>query len=193
MVAKETEQLKENADKMQDILGIISNVSSQTGLLALNASIEAARAGEAGRGFGVVATEISNLATQTDAATGDISKLIENIVASIGEVTKAISALLDCNQFQNEYIEKTAENFGRIRQNAQNVSEQASYLSGQVEAVADANKNVVSSIKNVASVTAEVTSSANETLQNCNMNLESIANVSEIMEQLKQDAIALSQ
>lgn len=192
LVATEMEQLKENANKMQDILKIISDVSGQTRLLSLNASIEAARAGDAGKGFAVVATEISNLSTQTDDATGDISKLIGDIVASIGEVTKAVNALLDCNRFQNEYVGKTAEKFETINENTRSVSEQASYLNTQVDAVTAANKKMVSSIHDVAEVTAEVTSNANETLTNCNLNLESIAKVTETMEQLRQEAGELS-
>lgn len=64
---------------MHSIIELIDNITTQTSLLALNASIEAARAGEAGRGFSVVASEISNLATQTQDATVDITTLIENI------------------------------------------------------------------------------------------------------------------
>ena len=188
LVAGEMEQLKANADKMQDILKIISAVSGQTRMLSLNASIEAARAGDAGRGFAVVATEISNLSTQTDDATKDISMLIGDIMGSVTEVTKAVNALLECNRFQNEYVGKTAENFEKINENTRSVSERASYLSNHVEAVADANEKVVSSIKDVAAVTAEVSSNANETLTNCTLNLESIAKVTKTMEQLRVDA-----
>lgn len=188
LVAGEMEQLKENADKMQDILKIISDVSGQTRLLSLNASIEAARAGDAGRGFAVVATEISNLSTQTDDATKDISKLIGDIMSSVTEVTKAVNALLECNRFQNEYVGKTAGHFEKINENTRSVSEQASYLSNHVEAVADANEKVINSIKDVAAVTAEVSSNANETLANCNLNLQSIAKMTETMEQLRVDA-----
>ena len=188
LVAGEMEQLKANADKMQDILKIISAVSGQTRMLSLNASIEAARAGDAGRGFAVVATEISNLSTQTDDATRDISTLIGDIMESVTEVTKAVNALLECNRFQNEYVGKTAENFEKINENTRSVSKQASYLSNHVEAVADANEKVVSSIKDVAAVTAEVSSNANETLTNCTLNLESIAKVTKTMEQLRINA-----
>ena len=188
LVAGEMEQLKANADKMQDILKIISAVSGQTRMLSLNASIEAARAGDAGRGFAVVATEISNLSTQTDDATKDISTLIGDIMGSVTEVTKAVNALLECNRFQNEYVGKTAENFEKIHENTRSVSKQASYLSNHVQSVADANEKVVSSIKDVAAVTAEVSSNANETLTNCTLNLESIAKVTKTMEQLRVDA-----
>lgn len=73
LVAEKMGELKENADKMQTIMGLISDVANQTGLLSLNASIEAARAGEAGKGFAVVASEISKLSSQTNAATDEIN------------------------------------------------------------------------------------------------------------------------
>ena len=60
-------------EKINELTGTIMEISSQTGLLALNASIEAARAGEAGKGFAVVATEIGSLADQTSQAIANIS------------------------------------------------------------------------------------------------------------------------
>ena len=188
LVAEEMKNLKENAGEMQNIMGLISSVANQTGMLALNASIEAARAGEAGRGFAVVASQISNLAAQTNTATGDINSLIGNISKSIEEVTAAMEKLLESNRLQNEFVGETAANFEKIHSNTQGISEQASYLKETVDAVADANKHVVESIENVSAVTQEVTASANETLESCNMNLESIARVAGIMEQLGAEA-----
>lgn len=193
VVAKEMEGLKDNADKMQNIVGLISNVAHQTSLLALNASIEAARAGEAGRGFAVVATEISGLAAQTNSATGDINKLIENITKSITEVTTAIETLLESNRFQNEYVGRTAENFDKIHESNRQISGQAEQLKHVVDAALDANTHVVESIDNVSAVTEEVTASANETLNSCNLNMESIERVMKIMEKLDEEVKKLQQ
>lgn len=188
LVAEEMNGLKENAGKMQDIMGLISNVANQTGLLALNASIEAARAGEAGKGFAVVASEISSLASQTNVATGDINKLIENIAKSIEEVSDAMNALLESSGLQNDYVSQTADNFEKIHRSTQDIFKQATHLKETVEAVSDANKNVVESIQNVSAVTEEVTAGANETLESCNMNLISIGKVSDIMGKLGEEA-----
>uniref|UniRef100_UPI004055E3BE methyl-accepting chemotaxis protein n=1 Tax=Acetatifactor sp. TaxID=1872090 RepID=UPI004055E3BE len=193
LATKEMEGLKENADQMQNIVGLISSVAHQTSLLSLNASIEAARAGEAGRGFAVVAGEISNLAAQTNTATGDINRLIENITVSIAEVTKAMEALLESNQHQNECVGRTAENFNKIHNSTRAISEQAEQLKQTVDAVASANEHVVESISNVSAVTEEVTASATETLTSCNSNLESIERVMKIMEQLGEEAKKLQQ
>lgn len=66
-------------------------ISSQTGLLALNASIEAARAGEAGRGFAVVATEIGSLADQTSKAIADIGNIVKAVNEAVGNMTECLS------------------------------------------------------------------------------------------------------
>ena len=85
--------LNEAANKIGEVIGLITDIAEQTNLLALNATIEAARAGDAGKGFAVVASEVKNLATQTSKATGEITQQIEAIQASTREVTDAISQI----------------------------------------------------------------------------------------------------
>ena len=187
-VAEKMTELKEYAGKMQDIMGLISSVASQTGLLALNASIEAARAGEAGRGFSVVATEISNLSAQTNNATGEINEIIETIVKSIEDMTASVETLLESSRLQNQYVDTTAGNFEKIHKNTQGIVAQVSTLKETVDVVMDENKQIEQGIENVYSVTQKVMDGANETLAVCNTNLQSIAHVANIMDILAKEA-----
>jgi methyl-accepting chemotaxis protein len=85
--------LADSAQKIGDVVGLISSIASQTNLLALNATIEAARAGEAGRGFAVVATEVKALAQQTATATEDIGAQVKQIQTATHEAVEAIHAI----------------------------------------------------------------------------------------------------
>lgn len=110
-VAGQLETLDKYIEEMHSIVELISGITSQTSLLALNASIEAARAGEAGRGFSVVATEISGMATQTKEATVHITELIENISNAISEVVSVVREMIGAINEEKQSTENTANNF----------------------------------------------------------------------------------
>ena len=98
-------------NKINELADAIMAISSQTGLLALNASIEAARAGEAGRGFAVVATEIGNLATQT-------SEAVKNIGSIVEEVNSAVVQMSECLTQTTSFLETNVlsdyQEFGKV-------------------------------------------------------------------------------
>ena len=85
--------LAEGAQKIGDVVGLISSIAGQTNLLALNATIEAARAGDAGKGFAVVASEVKSLANQTAKATDEIGGQIAHIQATTQEAVAAIHGI----------------------------------------------------------------------------------------------------
>ncbi|MCV0425038.1 MAG: nitrate- and nitrite sensing domain-containing protein [Roseibium sp.] len=98
--SQQIEVLSNKAEKIGDVVKIISDIAEQTNLLALNAAIESARAGEAGKGFAVVASEVKELAGQTGQATEEINRQIEDVqtatkdaVASMSEISDGIAHL----------------------------------------------------------------------------------------------------
>ncbi|NCC59113.1 MAG: methyl-accepting chemotaxis protein [Synergistales bacterium] len=82
--------LNETIRQISEITEAVEAISSQTHLLALNASIEAARAGDAGKGFAVVASEVGKLADDSSAFAKKIRALVDNTVNSIKGLFKLI-------------------------------------------------------------------------------------------------------
>jgi methyl-accepting chemotaxis protein WspA len=75
--------INDRANKISHVVTTINKISDQTNLLSLNAAIEAEKAGEFGRGFSVVAREISRLADQTAIATQDIEQVVAEMQTSV--------------------------------------------------------------------------------------------------------------
>ena len=185
-VSKELEELNTYTVQMHSIIELIDNITTQTSLLALNASIEAARAGEAGRGFSVVASEISNLATQTQDATVDITTLIENISKELEEVIRVIAQMIENAKEQNKAASNTAKSFSAIADKTTMVYEEAAQMKSIVAELTNANNIIASGIEPISAATEEVTAHSNETYEITSENTKTTAEIGRIIEELDQ-------
>ncbi|MCI9663900.1 MAG: HAMP domain-containing protein [Lachnospiraceae bacterium] len=110
------ENISKSSAQIGGIIKTIENISSQTNILALNATVEAARAGEAGKGFSVVADEVRSLANKSSEAAKNITDLIEesmNLVdqgmALSEETTNALLGVVKGAKVATEMIDRIAD------------------------------------------------------------------------------------
>lgn len=164
VVMDKLEALNHYMEEMHTIVELIGGITSQTGLLALNASIEAARAGEAGRGFSVVATEISGMATRTKEATGNITQLIDNVSSAIREVVGVISQMVSGINEEKEGASNAAGSFEAIQSNTYSIRDNMKNLERTVIELKEANQLIVDSVQTISAISEEVAAHASETM-----------------------------
>jgi methyl-accepting chemotaxis protein len=141
----EVQALADAAQRIGDVVELITGIAEQTNLLALNATIEAARAGEAGRGFAVVAAEVKNLATQTAKATEEITGQVDAIQGATRSSVTAIQSIGTTIQRLNEIaaaiaaaVEEQGAATREIARNVQQASQGTTEVSRHISGVSQA-------------------------------------------------------
>ena len=157
--------LADAAQKIGDVVKLISSIAGQTNLLALNATIEAARAGDAGRGFAVVASEVKSLAVQTAKATEEIAA---QILAVQGSTTGAVEAIRGIGGRMKEISAYTSAVAASIEQQNSATSD----ISQNVAGAARGTHTVVAALDDVAGAATATRSSA-ETMLSASRSVES--------------------
>jgi len=115
--------LQNHSDSITKVVTSISSISQQTQLLALNATIEAARAGETGKGFGVVAEEISKLAIETEEATQSIGLIVSNIQNETNNTFQDINDINSKVKNSSHSVKNSIDSFKYIVNNITDITE----------------------------------------------------------------------
>ncbi|MFT6984672.1 MAG: methyl-accepting chemotaxis protein [Psychromonas sp.] len=159
--------LSEQSQKINNVLSVIGAIAEQTNLLALNAAIEAARAGEQGRGFAVVADEVRNLASRTQASTLEINEMLTELHRLVA---------LSVNS-----MELSQERSIRSIDSSQAISESLGSVTTAINSINDMSTHIATAATEQSSVTEEI-----------NRNIYAIQEIVNVLTQSSKEAEAVS-
>ncbi|SFX72082.1 methyl-accepting chemotaxis protein [Marinospirillum alkaliphilum] len=176
-LSDELAQLSHQAEDVNQVLSVISEIADQTNLLALNAAIEAARAGEHGRGFAVVADEVRQLATRTQDSLNQTRETISRIVASIVGVANK--------------MQQSADQFNQLLSESNQAYEQVTQSTTSMHATRSKLKQASGNLGEVLGSTREVLSQVSQVEDHTHENFQSMSEVAEAAERLQLSAVEL--
>lgn len=185
--------LEQQSRKISGILNTITEISSETSLLALNASIEAARAGEHGRGFAVVAESIGKLASDSSSAATDIEKIIAELCKDVSETVENIEFIRTGMEEQTQVVDTVQDTFADFNALAEKTRESVKDMEKLIEEIHECDNSVVIAverIRNISANTANLTEKAAvylekqlDGIRNVASRIDHLSTVSEEMEQ----------
>jgi twitching motility protein PilJ len=176
------DQIQETAKRMKrlgEITDLISDITEQTNVLALNAAIQAASAGEAGRGFTVVAEEVQRLAERS----ADATRQISNLVKAIQTDTHDVVAAMERSTQGVVAGAQLSENAGVALSDIDRISKQ---LTGLIEQISTSTNSEVQAANTVASSIQNIFVLTEQTGSGTKMNAQLVRELSVMADNLKQ-------
>ncbi len=172
------ETLNSNTVNIGQILEVITGISQQTNLLALNAAIEAARAGEAGRGFAVVADEVRNLAHRTQDSAQQVQKMIEELQVGARE---AVTIMTDSQRQSDSSVGIANQAGERLGSVTQRIGE----IDGMNQSVATATEEQTAVVESINVDITEINMLNQEGVENLQSTLRACSDLEQQAARLK--------
>ncbi|QQE73984.1 HAMP domain-containing protein [Brevibacillus composti] len=186
------QMLGERSTEIVRIIDVITGISSQTNLLALNAAIEAARAGEAGRGFAVVADEVRKLAEQSEESARQIAALIDDIQKETLHAVRAMTSVDEEVNAGMKVVKQAGDAFNQILKEIHLVSGQIQELSAISEQISSATQEVAATIDGAAEIAKKTAQSSINIASSSEQQLLSMKNLASSADHLSQMANELN-
>lgn len=201
------EALNAHLKEIDQVNGLIINITEQLKLLSLNSAVEAARAGEAGRGFVVVAQEMNKLSAATRDSIGQINKLLTNILSSNAKVSESIGSCVDSFNISKDIFSSVRESFYQINKNAnilnddmkkvydqsRLINESTNNINEKGKLLHDASNEISSITQDVAAVTEEELAE-NEEINNQALSLQNmLSSIERLLKRYKTSIVPVSQ
>lgn len=150
-------RLEERSKEIDNITRVITEISNQTNLLALNAAIEAARAGEHGRGFAVVADEVRKLAEQCKESADQIATLIKDIKEDTNQAVEVMEKGTKETADGLVIVDEAKKGFERILLSIEKVAEQTQEASAVAQQMSATVEEINASTEHIATLANETT------------------------------------
>ena len=182
--------LEEYSLKIADIVNTINSISTETELLALNASIEAARAGEHGKGFAVVAESIGKLTADSTVATENIEKIIGGLCRDIEDTVSNIEDVKKTMTVQMKAAQRVEDIFHDFKKFAGQTSGSVNDIDALIEEMYEIDHSIVSAVQRIRDISqktedlsGEVADSLEEELKDIQSGVQSLTTISGELEQ----------
>ena len=161
--SKRIKRLGESSQEIGEIVELISDITEQTNVLALNAAIQAASAGEAGRGFSVVAEEVQRLAERSAEATKQIGAIVKTIQTDTGDAVAAMENATRDVVDGARLSETAGQELAEIERVSAETAELIERISVSTEVQAKAATQVAEKMRGILAITDRTTTGTQQT------------------------------
>ena len=161
--SKRIKRLGESSQEIGEIVELISDITEQTNVLALNAAIQAASAGEAGRGFSVVAEEVQRLAERSGEATKQIAAIVKTIQTDTHDAVAAMEHSTQGVVEGAKLSDAAGQALNEISSVSQDLARLIQQISTDTQSQADIATKVASSMQDILRITGQTTTSTQQT------------------------------